>query len=174
VAPGQDLVAQPGSEKPSVVRAALLPRGSDQWRLLPDSDQPGGWRWTWTGERMLDPTLGGADGGETKGYGRTVPNGGTLDPATGTWQRLPHPPAALSGGWVVEALAGPLAAVEGWIYDDRDETWTKLSRPEGAPPQPGSAVWAGDQLIVMGGVDTDVGYTVDALSNDAWACGLSS
>ena len=166
---GQDLVSQPGSEKHSIVRAALLDPKSGRWTLLSDSDQLGGGRWIWTGTRMLDPTLGGADGGEVNGYARMIPYGGVLDPVLDEWGRLPHPPEQLTGGWVVEALAGPLAAVEGWVYDDRDESWIKLLRPYGAPTQAGSAVWADEQLIVLGGVDLDKGYTVEALSNDAWS-----
>jgi len=166
---GQDLVLQPSSEGPSFVRAALLEPTSGRWTLLADSDQLGGWRWTWTGSRMVDPTPGGADGGEVNGFGRMIRYGGVLDPATGGWGRLPHPPDEFTGGWVVEALAGPLAAVDGWVYDDRDETWTELPRPDGAPQEAGSAVWADGQLIVLGGVDFEDGYTVEALSDGAWS-----
>lgn len=165
---GHDLVAQPGSEKPSFVRAARLAPESDQWQLLADSDQLGGGQWTWTGKRMVDPTPGGADGGDVNGYGRTIPSGGILDPVRGEWSRLPDPPQELGGGWGVNALAGPLAAGAGWIYDDRDETWTKVARPADGPSRAGSAVWAGEQLIALGGVDEDAGYTIKALSGDAW------
>ena len=169
-----ELIAKPGSEKPSFVRAALLAPESDRWRLLADSDQLGGGLWTWTGKRMVDPTPGGADGGEVNGYGRTIPSGGILDPATGDWSRLPHPPKFLTGGWGVEALAGPLAAGAGWIYDDRDETWTKVPRPADGPSRAGSAVWARDQLIALGGVDDQAGYTIKALSRDAWIYPLAT
>jgi hypothetical protein len=165
---GHDLVAQPGSDKPSFVRAALLAPDSDRWKLLTDSDQLGGGQWTWTGKRMVDPTPGGADGGEVNGYGRTIPSGGILDPVMDEWSRLPHPPKDLTGGWGVEALAGPLAAGAGWIYDDRDQTWTTVPRPADGPSRAGSAVWAGEQLIALGGVDDDAGYTIKALSRDAW------
>jgi len=138
---GQDLVLQPSSEGPSFVRAALLEPTSGRWTLLADSDQLGGWRWTWTGSRMVDPTPGGADGGEVNGFGRMIRYGGVLDPA----------------------------AVDGWVYDDRDETWTELPRPDGAPQEAGSAVWADGQLIVLGGVDFEDGYTVEALSDGAWS-----
>ena len=147
---GHDMLPQPGSQSPSYLRAALLPRGSERRQLLPDSHQLGGWRWTWTGGRMVDPTLGGADGGDTNGYGRTNGYGGVLEPASGEWGRLPNPPAEFTGGWGVEAITGPFAAIEGWVYDDVDQTWTNLPRPDGAPDQPGSAVWAGDRLIVVG------------------------
>jgi hypothetical protein len=165
---GYDLVAAPGGEKPAILRAALLAPSADRWKLLADSDQLGGGRWTWTGQRMVDPTPGGADGGEVNNYGRTIPNGGVLDPTTGAWSRLPHAPKEFTGGWVVEALAGPLAAVDGWVYDDRAQTWRKLPRPADAPARAGSAVWAGEALIDLGGVDESAGHTVKALSKDAW------
>ena len=111
---------------------------------------------------------GGEDGGEVNNYGRTVPHGGTLDPVAGTWGRLPDPPAQFTGGWNVYARGGSLSASEGWIYDDAGHTWSKLSRPSGAPPDAGVAVWAGRRLIVVGGTDTSKGYTTAALSKQAW------
>jgi hypothetical protein len=165
---GQDLVDQPGSEKPSLLRAAILPPGSDRWRLLPDSDQLGTGLWSWTGRHLVNPDLSGADGGEVNGYGRWIPNGGILDPATGTWSRLPSAPGESSGGWRVQALDGPLAAYAGWIYDDRDQTWTLLPRPEGAPARPGSAVWAADALVVLGGADEVWAEGSGELSGEAW------
>ena len=166
---GHTLVPNPGATEPSFVRAAVLDPASSQWRLLEDSEQLGGWQWAWTGRRMVDPSLGAADGGETGNYGRMIPMGGVLDPATGTWGPLPGAPELTDhDGWGVEALGGPLSAVHGWVYDDRDESWTTLPRAEGAPPTPGSAVWAGEQLVVLGGVDPEKGMTVEALSADAW------
>jgi heat shock protein HslJ len=53
----------------------------------------------------------------------------------------------------VQATGGRLNAVDGWIYDDVAETWTTLPPPPGAPTGPGSAMWAGDQLMVVGGID---------------------
>ena len=73
-----------------------------------------------------------------------------------------------TSGWPAVAFAGPLAAVDGWVYDDRDRSWTRLGRPTGAPDRPGSAVWAGDELIVLGGMDTDAGWGTAHLSDQAW------
>ncbi|MCW2761889.1 MAG: hypothetical protein JWR85_2090 [Marmoricola sp.] len=164
---------------PALVRAALLPRGSDRWTRLPDSDQIGGSRWVWNGRRMVDPTLGGADGGETNGYGRTIPYGGILDPVPGTWSRLPEAPPELTGGWPVEAVDGPVVAAEGWLYDDTARTWTLLTRPKGAPPTAGVAVWAGDTLLVLGGANWDAADEPDqwtakrVYSTKFWAHRLS-
>lgn len=136
---------------PSLVQAAILEDGV--WRKLPPSDQLAGWRWAWTGQRLVEVTLGGSDGGEVDGYDRVIPYGGRLDPATGEWSRLPDAPEERTGGWPVEAGGGPLVAAEGWVYDDASEAWTKLAQPPGAPGEPGPAIWADDVLLVYGGAD---------------------
>lgn len=165
----RELVPNPGgSDGPSLVLAARLERSTGTWTRLPDSDQLGGWRWAWTGRHLVDPTLGGADGGEVGNYGRTIPYGGVLDPATGRWSRLPGAPAELSGGWTVEALGGSRLAAGGWIFDDADETWTRVPRPEGAPAHPGDAVWADGRLVVIGGVDHPDESEPGVLSPNAW------
>ena len=115
----------------------------------------------------MDPTTGGADGGEVNGYGRVIPFGGRLDPATGTWSRLPDPPAEYTGGWTVEAPGGTVMAADGWLYDDQAETWTRLPRPMGAPEDPGPAVWAGDVLVVHGGTDWEH-IDWEAAGSDEW------
>ena len=98
-----------GPADPALVHAALLPPGESSWRMLPTSDQLGGWRWAWTGKHLVDPTLGGADGGQVNNFGRVIPFGGRLDPVTGTWSRLPDAPGERTGGWPVEVLDGPLS-----------------------------------------------------------------
>lgn len=142
-----------GPADPALVHAALLAPGESNWRTLPLSDQLGGWRWVWTGKYLVDPTLGGADGGQVNNFGRVIPFGGRLDPATGMWSRLPGAPEERTGGWPVEALGGPLIAAEGWLYDDNDGSWTRLTRPDEAPAEPGPGVWAGQVLVVYGGAD---------------------
>lgn len=149
----KEIAPDGGPADPAPVRAALLPPGEHEWRTLPVSDQLGGWRWSWTGRRLVDPTLGGADGGETNNYGRVIPYGGRLEPATGTWSLLPNAPEQGTGGWPVEAPGGPLVAAEGWVYDDARSTWTRLPRPVDAPTTPGPAVWVGDVLVVHGGAE---------------------
>jgi hypothetical protein len=84
-------------------------------------------------------------------YGGVLPFGGRLDPVTGAWSPLPDAPEAGSGGWPVEAVQGPVTAAEGWLYDDGEERWTMLPRPEGAPSEPGPATWLDDTLVVYGG-----------------------
>lgn len=162
----KESVADPSAEVPSLVRAARLSSDLTTWTPLPVSDQIGGYRWAWTGERMVDPTLGEADGGQVGDWSRSVPWGGRLDPESGTWSRLPGSPKGYSKtGWKVEALGGPVSAAGGWFYDDRSGGWAKLLRPDGAPEYPGAAVWVSDTLFVLGGQsDGQAG-----LSGWAWA-----
>ncbi len=94
--------------------------------------------------------------------------GGALDPRTGAWVPLEGTPLMNTGGWPADAVGGPVAAVDGWVYDDRDRSWTLLPRPDGAPAAPGSAVWAGEELLVLGGMDTDAGWGEEHLSDGAW------
>ena len=86
---------------PALLRAALLPPGSDRWTRLPDSDQLGGARWVWTGKSMVDPSLGGADGGEVNGYGRTIRTaaGSTQSPARGHAFPTPRRSQPEDGPW---------------------------------------------------------------------------
>lgn len=148
-----------GPANPAIVHAAVLEPGSPRWTALPPPrDQLGGWHWTWSGTRLVDPTLGGSDGGEVGSYGRTIPLGGALDPATGAWSPLEGTPDQPSGGWAVDEPGERYSAAEGWVYDDGDAAgegrgWTRLDRPAGAPAEPGTSVWVGDLLIVSGGTD---------------------
>ena len=145
------------------LRAAVLDLASRTWTVLDDSERTGGWRWSWTGERMIDVYPDGQDPD-----GDRFAQGGALDPFTGSWAALEGTPLMNTGGWPADAIGGPLAAVDGWVYDDRDRSWTLLDRPDGAPAEPGSAVWAGDELLVLGGMDTDAGWGPEHLTDGAW------
>jgi hypothetical protein len=127
---------------PAILRGALLPPGAEAWTRLPDSEQLGGGRWSWTGKRLVDPTLGGSDGGEVDNYGRTIPYGGALDPRTGRWTQLLRTPKESTGGWPVEALAGPVVASGGWLYDDAAGSWTRLPRPRAPGRRVSRCGWA--------------------------------
>jgi len=148
---GLPMNAHGDPEDPALAHAAVLARGAHSWRELPAGDQLGTGPWTWTGTRMVDPTLGGGDGGEINNYGRTIPYGGRLDPTSGAWTPLLNAPGARSGGWPVTALAGPMIASSGWLYEDATGTWTRLPRPHDAPGEPGPATWTAAGLVVYGG-----------------------
>ena len=148
---GAESVANPGSDKPAYLRAALLDVGRKTWRRLPDSEQLVGAGIALHGDRAIWPDLGGADGGEVNGYGRVIPFGGVLDLASQRWLPLENAPDERSGGWPAYALGGAISATEGYLYDDRDRSWTSIPQPADGPAAPGAAGWAGHDLVVVGG-----------------------
>lgn len=150
----KELVDDPGALSPSLTRVALLDRETDRWRRLPDTAQIGGWSWTWTGQRLVSPEFGSADGGEIGNWGRHYPFGGRIRLPSGEWSRLPAAPAsARYGAWSVEAAGKRWSATRGYVYDDLKGSWAKLPRPAGAPDTPGPGVWADDRLVFVGGTD---------------------
>ncbi|MFL6173363.1 MAG: hypothetical protein ACJ716_10795 [Marmoricola sp.] len=167
------LVPSPGGgDSPTLTLAARYDRAARSWTRLPDAtDMLGARPWAWTDRRMVVVALDATDGGgDPPGdYGRRIPFGGTLDPTTGTWSRLPKPPRYLSGVWNVDAVGGPLVAAEGWIYDDETETWLKVPRPRGAPPRPGPATWVGSTVYVIGGLDDGARQAEDAYDLRVWS-----
>ncbi|GAB4054214.1 Kelch repeat-containing protein [Catellatospora paridis] len=144
------LVPNPGADGPSVTRAAVFDPERGTWRRLPDSQQLSTGPWLAEGGKLIAPALGGADGGAVGNWGRTYPNGGVLDPATGTWSALPNPP----GGWHASAFGTTSA-----VYAER--TGPVLNAATGQwgaiPPLPqddvtdSTVVAAGNRLLVFGG-----------------------
>lgn len=106
----------------------------------------------WTGERLVALDLQTIENDD----GTTTPYGGMLDPRTGQWSPLPGPPKeSASDGWSPVAADGPLMAGWGHVYDDRDQSWTRLGRPDGATAEGGvGAVWSEGRLLVLGGADS--------------------
>jgi hypothetical protein len=140
--------------EPPLYRAAALDPATAAWRPLPDGEVMG-WdpTWYWAGGRIVNPTAGSADGGQTNNFGRPYPFGGILTPPAGEWSPLPDPPADHSGYRGLRA-AGPdhVVSPEGWILDVPRLTWSVLRRPPDAANGGEAVAWAGDRLIVWGGV----------------------
>jgi hypothetical protein len=137
------------------------------WVRLPASDQLGN-AFSWTGHRLVDPSPFTENGGEVNGWGRDIPQGGTLEPANGQWGRLP---AALTGdprGWAVSASGGPWFATAGQVFDDDTQQVTTLPRPDGAPDDGVAGAWAEGRLLAFGGADSARGFSGDALTQRAW------
>lgn len=104
----------------------------------------------WTGQRLVELDLRMTENSD----GSMTPHGGILDPRTGRWSPLPDAPKVADDGWAPVAAAGPLMAGGGYVYDDRDQSWARLGRPDGAVAEAGvSSVWAGGGLLVVGGAD---------------------
>jgi hypothetical protein len=145
----KDLVASPGSDKPALVRLARFDLDTREWTELPTSDIIG-WAPTPVGELVVFPLTGTADGGEVNNWGRDVPFGAILDPASGTWRGLPDPPPG--GGLLGELLvAGKLTVVGGHLLDPATGQWTLV--PDLPPPDRTAAASAADadRIFVWGG-----------------------
>jgi hypothetical protein len=166
---GRDDLDNPGTQLTAAfARGAVLDPTTGVWRRLPTSDQLSGVG-HWTGRRLVNPALTGADGGEVNGFGRWVPEGGILELPSERWRHLPGAPDQFSGGWSVDAASGPLLAGSGYLYDDRDASWARIPRPSGAPERPGAAVWADGVLIELGGLTDTRSYSGRSLTNRAYA-----
>ncbi|GID30704.1 hypothetical protein [Paractinoplanes brasiliensis] len=168
-----ELVPNPGADGPSLTRAALLDLDSRSWRRLPDLPMLRTGPWLATGDELVNPTLGGADGGQVGNWGRSYPNGGIVDPATGAWSPLPDPPGghsleaeALGGGARTGTAAlypGPADAV----LDTVTNTWERPGDPSPRNVTGRTVVAAGAAMVIFGGArwDKDDGGT---LLDDTW------
>lgn len=103
-----------------------------------------GYGWYSTGSRLIEPTL----------TGRSSKERAVLDVAAGTWsalEKMPLPPADRDGAFETHAGAGPLMTTTGWVYDDRDGSWTELPPPPDGYDLGAAALWTPDGLMVVGG-----------------------
>jgi hypothetical protein len=166
-----ELVPNPGSEKPSLTRAAALDLETGTWRRLPDSEILASGPWVNVDGRLINPTLGGADGGEVGNWGHTYPYGGTLDPASGRWSPLPNPPGGEEGfgSGVLTESDGHYFGYRGWILDTTTSTWIELPPLDTDELVTGrTVVPAGTALLVFGGARWKPNSLDATLLNDAW------
>jgi hypothetical protein len=173
-----ELVPQPGAEAPTLTRAATHDLTTGTWERLADADILGTSPWLVSGDTLVNPALGGADGGEVGNWGRTVPYGGILDLGTSpaTWRPLPAPPSADATG--VGGVVGPDAALYtglvGSVLDLDAGEWVDLPRlPEAPGESPErwadrTVVAAGRDLFAFGGVVWPVDRAEGAVLADAW------
>ena len=150
----QDLVDQPGSAEPSVVRAAVLDSARREWRLLPDSEVSGGWGpWFAIGDRLVNPTPGGADGGANNNWGRTYPFGGILDVAGEEWLPLPEAPNRREDVRLPPVADDQLGvSALAYAYDAASQELTAVTLPESVGEEGQAAAVGEGRLYVWGGV----------------------
>jgi hypothetical protein len=164
-----ELVPNPGSERPSLTRAALLDVARGRWDRLPESEMLSSAPWLLDGGRLVNPSLGGADGGTTNNWGRRYPNGGILEPTDRRWSALPDGPAgdAFSAG-VVGLQTARFTGYQGWVLGLSSGQWQTVPRLEEGDHVAGRAsVAAGRDLFVYGGVEWGpAGH--GRLLGDAW------
>jgi hypothetical protein len=165
-----ELVPNPGSEKPAVTRAAALDLNTGSWRRLPDSEILATGPWVMVDGRLINPMLGGANGGDNT-WGRTYPYGGILDPETGQWSGLPHPPSEedwVSAGVLTES-GGHYFGYQGWILDTTTSRWIQPVPLDTEARVTGrTIVAAGADLFVFGGARWKSDSPEGTLLNDAW------
>ncbi|WP_160312788.1 Kelch repeat-containing protein [Jiangella alkaliphila] len=124
-----DLVPNPGLDPP-VVHAATLDLATGRWTELPDGDLVSGYGFRRVGTMLVSALEESSDGGETNNWGRDIPYGGLLDPATGTWSTLPERAHRdpLDGFMIpLGDLSGERTIVSGaWVLDVPTLTWGRV------------------------------------------------
>jgi hypothetical protein len=166
-----ELVPNPGSEEPAVTRAAALDVETGSWRRLPNSEILASGPWVLANGRLVNPMLGGADGGEVNNWGRTYPYGGILDPASGRWSALPDPPDGEEdfGSGVLTEPGGHYFGYRGWILDTTTGTWLEIPDLDGDELVTGrTVVAAGADLLAFGGARWKEHGVEATLLADAW------
>ncbi|MEU4425682.1 hypothetical protein AB0F81_34095 [Actinoplanes sp. NPDC024001] len=161
-----EMVPNPGSEKPSITRAAVLNLATGSWRRLPDSAMLGTGPWLAAGSTLVNPTLGGADGGQVNNWGRSYPYGGSLAPASGVWSSLPNPPRGDT--FAAGARTGTTAIYfgdRGLVLDTTTGSWQQVPAIPGERVTGRTVVAAGVRMLVFGGARQDAEPAVVA---DAW------
>lgn len=156
---------------PNVYSAAGYDPEADAWRRLPDSGIAGSDpAWYWAAGRVVNPTSGGSDGGAVNNFGRWYPFGGMLDPGSATWlPALPQPPGDFGEFTGYAAGGGDLLLdSRGWVLDAADLDWIALPAPPGGVPSGAAVAWAGDDLVMWGGVAW-TGSTAWELLATGWA-----
>jgi hypothetical protein len=148
---GRALVPNPGSEVPSLVRAARLDLATGVWEPLPDSEILASGPWLVDGSRLVNPTLGSADGGEVNNWGRSYPYGGVFDTATLTWSALPEVPDALTGAGALGTNDALYLATSGPLLDVAAAAWIDVPALDTEFTERAVAS-AGADAFVFGGV----------------------
>jgi hypothetical protein len=165
-----ELVPNPGGDGPTLYRAAVLDLTASRWRRFADSDISGLYGgWHAVGGRLVTASTPTVDGGNVGNYGRDVPTGGILDPATGTWSALPARDDEHVGPAVGEVAGDGVVVSDGWALHVADGRWERLpdlDRLDGVSGQ--SSVWAGDQLMVWGGARFDDKHPAGELLGTGW------
>lgn len=161
---GTDPAADPGTNRPPVVRAALLDLATGSWRELSHSTMVSIAPWIVVDGSLVNTAVRGADGD----LGSAYPNGGRLDPVTGRWSSLPDLPDG------IEHVAGAFTAstaiyfgVQGAVLDTTADRWLRLPVIPDDGGNSHTIVAAGTDLVAFGGVDWTSEVKVE-LSNSTW------
>jgi hypothetical protein len=146
-----ELVPDPGSERPSLTRLAVLDPAAGTWRRLPDAQQLATSPWLVEGGRLVNPQLGGEDGGQVGNWGRTVAYGGIVDVASGAWSPLPDAPVTEAQGSAYGTTGAVWSGGAGPALDARKGAWQKIPRLPQGDVSEHTVVAVGNRMLVFGG-----------------------
>lgn len=163
----REAIPEPLPGRPSPTRAARLDMGSRNWERLADGMILTTGPWLVERDRLTNPLLGGADGGDVNNWGRAYPNGGVFHLTTGLWHELPD-----SGGGAA-AVAGAVGehgalylGTSGLLLDARRGQWRRMPAFPGGGRADPTVVSAGRDAVVFGGVRW--GRNGGHLLDDVW------
>ena len=162
-------------------RGAAYDPATDRWRRLPRS--PLNYRTgaivAWTGRLLL--VISGSCGDEGRIRCR---DGAAYDPAANTWTPIPAPAGGVivpevASAWTgseliiwsaIENREGPPRGNVASAYDPRSGRWRTLPPAPIIPRRLAGVVWAGDRLLVWGGIrnlsDVRLAYPDDGAAYD--------
>jgi DNA-binding CsgD family transcriptional regulator len=171
----REIVERPGSIEPAIVRVARFDPSSGEWTRLADSQMIGGWQWFAEGSLIVDPQLGGADGGQVNNWGRTYPYGGVFDARSNEWLSLPNVPdlglrLGITGPatGVLGSDSGMFRATSGWFLDLTTDEWARLPElPSFGEYERRNVMTAGTNAISFGGERWGGSFDGEILG-DAW------
>lgn len=150
----KDLVANPGSEKPSLARGARFDMDTGTWEMRSTSEMIGGWTPVSVGSLIVFPWLGEADGGQVNNWGRSYPYGGIYDTATDTWSPLPQPPGGtFEVAGVIGADGTEYWSATGAVLDLARRSWMAVPSLQGGVGVTSNraVVAAGTDMFAFGG-----------------------
>jgi hypothetical protein len=154
-----DLVANPGSERPSLTHVARLDLATGRWELRADSEILGSAPWFVEDGVLVNPRLESADGGQTNNWGRSYPAGGVYDSTADSWSELPNRPddVDLGGEGVIGQTHALFTDAEGLVLDWTTDDWITIPRLPDATdsyetnPFNRTVITVGTDLYVFGG-----------------------
>ncbi|RKR92527.1 hypothetical protein BDK92_6968 [Micromonospora pisi] len=166
---GRELSADANGRKPAGARAAALDPAGGDWRRLPDSRILSTGPWLLVDGRLVNPTLGGADGGRVDNWGTTFTYGGVLDPGTGRWSALPDTSGAgqLSAG-ARGASTAVYVDVTGSVLETTTGRWIRVPKVPGGEVSGRTLVAAGADMLLFGGGRRDGAGHSGALIDQVW------
>ena len=147
-----DIVPNPNSAQPSLVRTARYRSATGAWEVLATSESLDTAPVFVAGDqRFVMPLTGSADGGAVDNWGRSYPYGAIYDAAADTWGDLPPAPAEASSVGAVGAGGALYVGTTGVVLDVDAGAWIEMAPIPGDGQTARDVVTAGRRAFVFGG-----------------------